>query len=144
MIAYGPRGASFVNVNIILSQVGFCIAYLLFIGEQLEQVICVETSGSFCSMKALYIFLAFFVVLPIVWLPSVRHLAYPALLANISIFFALFIILFQDEVEIAHHHSNKRIIMFNFLELPYFFGIAVFDFEGNGIVLNLRGAMKRP
>lgn len=94
----------------------------------MEQVVCVETNESFCGYKALYIFCAFFIVMPIAQLPSVRHLAYPALLANISIFFALFIILYQDDIEISEHHANKRIIMFNVLELPYFFGIAVFDF----------------
>ena len=78
------------------------------------------------------------------WLPSVRHLAYPALLANITIFFALGIILYQDDVEIEEHHGNRVIVLFNLFGLPYFFGIAVFDFEGNGIVLNLRGSMKKP
>ena len=142
MEAYGPRGASFVNCNIILSQVGFCIAYLLFIGEQLEQVICVETNESACGLKWLYIVCAFLVVLPIVWLPSVKHLAYPALLANFTIFFALAIIIYQDEKEIQSHH--RKIVLFDVFGLPFFFGIAVFDFEGNGIVLNLRGSMKRP
>lgn len=28
--------------------------------------------------------------------------------------------------------------------LPFFFGVAVFDFEGNNIVLNLHAAMKEP
>ena len=28
--------------------------------------------------------------------------------------------------------------------LPFFFGVAVFDFEGNNIILNLHASMKQP
>lgn len=34
--------------------------------------------------------------------------------------------------------------MFKPSALPFFFGVAVFDFEGNNIVLNLHAAMKNP
>ena len=82
------------NIHIIISQVGFCIAYLLFIGEQLDQVICFDLNT--CGFKTLYIFLAFIAILPVLWLPSVKHLAYPAMLANIAILGALGIILYED------------------------------------------------
>ena len=32
--------------------------------------------------------------------------------------------------------------MVNLKTLPLFFGVAVFDFEGNGVVLNLQSSMK--
>ena len=44
----------------------------------------------------MYIFLAFIAILPVVWLPSVKHLAYPAILANVAIIGALGIILYED------------------------------------------------
>ena len=33
---YGPRGKAFVDLCITISQIGFCIAYLLFIGHQMD------------------------------------------------------------------------------------------------------------
>ena len=39
----GSRGKSFVDFCIMTSQLGFVIAYLLFIGNQMDQVICYET-----------------------------------------------------------------------------------------------------
>ena len=39
----GQKGKSFVDFCLIVSQVGFCIAYFLYIGNQLDQVVCFET-----------------------------------------------------------------------------------------------------
>ena len=39
----GPVGRKFVDYNIIASQLGFAIAYLIFIGQQMDQVVCFET-----------------------------------------------------------------------------------------------------
>lgn len=33
---YGARGKAFVDLCITISQIGFCIAYLLFIGHQMD------------------------------------------------------------------------------------------------------------
>ena len=41
---YGKKGKLMVDLFIFISQIGFCIAYLLFIGTQLDQVVCIETS----------------------------------------------------------------------------------------------------
>jgi amino acid permease len=39
-------------------------------------------------------------------------------------------------------HSD--INLFDITALPLFFGVAVFDFEGNGIIINLHASMKQP
>jgi solute carrier family 36 (proton-coupled amino acid transporter) len=40
---FGEKGKIFIDFCILVSQFGFCIAYLIFIGKQLDQVICIET-----------------------------------------------------------------------------------------------------
>jgi len=40
---YGAWGKMCVDSMVTISQFGFCIAYLIFIGKQLDQIICIET-----------------------------------------------------------------------------------------------------
>lgn len=78
-----PRGQTFLNFCLISSQIGFAIAYLIFIGNQVDQVICFETMYEECNMKNYYIALAAFLLVPICWLRSLKNLAYVTMAANI-------------------------------------------------------------
>lgn len=66
----------------IFSQLGFMIAYLIFIGSQLDQVVCFETELEFCEHKPLYILLAVIVLTPICWLRDMKYLGYVSVTAN--------------------------------------------------------------
>ena len=39
---------------------------------------------------------------------------------------------------------SDDIKVFDINAIPLFFGVAVFDFEGNGVVINLHASMKEP
>ena len=97
---YSELGAAVLSYNgqkvldfcILTSQTGFAIAYLIFIGQQMDQVICFETLYDTCGEKGLYIFLAAFILVPICWLRSFKYLAYVSMASNIFLIFALFVI----------------------------------------------------
>ena len=46
--------------------------------------------------------------------------------------------------EVARVEPSSQLNYFTPSALPFFFGVAVFDFEGNGIVLNLHASMREP
>jgi len=141
----GESGRKFVDFNILTSQLGFAIAYLIFIGQQMDQVICFETQQDECNMKGLYIMIAACILIPICWLRSFKYLAYVSMASNVFLVFALFIIIgycFSNHSE--HPEMGQNLNYLDLSAVPLFFGIAVFDFEGNGVVINLRASMKKP
>ena len=111
----------------------------------MDQVICFETLYDQCNIKGLYIFIAAFILIPICWLRSFKYLAYVSMASNVFLVFALFIIViycFKNHGE--HPELSENLNYFNFGAIPLFFGVAVFDFEGNGVVINLHASMKNP
>lgn len=135
---FGANGKAFVDFCMVVSQFGFCIAYLIFIGNQLDQVICLETQQDYCDYKNTYIIVSCIILVPICWLKTFSFISYISLFANISIIFALIVIMSYGEKEYVEQpelHENIRYIQVT--QLPLFFGIAVFNFEGNGVILNL-------
>ena len=142
---FGPWGKAFIDFCITVSQFGFCIAYLIFVGRQLDQVICIETEQDYCDNKNVYIFLGSLILVPVCWLKTFKFIAYISLFSNISIVFALIVIMCYSEksyVDQPELHQDLRYM--DFSHLPLFFGVAVFNFEGNGVVLNLHASMKDP
>lgn len=85
------------------------------------------------------------ILIPICWLKTFKFLSYISLFANISIIFALIVIMTYDEDEYVNNPElHEDLQYFNLTNMPMFFGIAVFNFEGNGVILNIKSNMKEP
>ena len=111
----GAKGKAFIDFCITVSQMGFCIAYLIFIGNQLDQVICIETQQDFCGNKNTYILASALILVPICWLKTFSFMSYIALFSNISIIFALLVIMLYSEKEYVDEpelHDDIRYMKF--------------------------------
>eukprot|EP00357_Protocruzia_adherens_P011689 CAMPEP_0115023116 /NCGR_PEP_ID=MMETSP0216-20121206/32135_1 /TAXON_ID=223996 /ORGANISM="Protocruzia adherens, Strain Boccale" /LENGTH=458 /DNA_ID=CAMNT_0002396291 /DNA_START=49 /DNA_END=1425 /DNA_ORIENTATION=- len=141
-LIYRRYGKWTVDFCILFSQMGFSTSYLIYIGQQTDQVICTETDGRYCGHPEVYIFVTLFVLIPLSLLRSMKHLAIPALIANVAILLGISAIIIFDFIEIQT--EAPEVINFKFATLPLFFGIAVFTFEGIGVILNIKDSMEKP
>eukprot|EP00392_Amoebophrya_sp_AT5.2_P011686 g11769.t1 len=228
----GKSGKKLINVSIIITQAGFGIAYLIFIPENIQKVLCYETDQTVCPSTISITFFTVLALLPFVFLQNMKTLVIPTLLANVSLLIGIswgYLNAFgwtpearsnADEIGEAampegrsrggfpkffatkHHEHNTRthyddggsrgirdvseavvdpetkkaedaaalkhieqktkqdltkkdkekleqlkppsFVAFNFAQYPIFFGIAVFAFEGIGLLLPCQRAMQKP
>jgi proton-coupled amino acid transporter len=135
---YGGAGRLSVDVMIVLSQAGFCVGYLIFISNTLMHLYPLKTpvSSVLFAPKAIFIW----VMLPFqLGLNSIKTLT---LLAPLSIFAdvvdigAMGVVLGQDfSIFLAEHQPVRAFGSPSVL--LYGIGVAVYAFEGVGMVLPL-------
>ncbi|XP_048775829.1 uncharacterized protein LOC125680372 [Ostrea edulis] len=130
--ALGHIGRVFVDVAILISQAGFCCAYLIFISENLSSYIP--------KLKLIHWLI---LLLPplclLTLLRQLKSLALTSLLAQCSNLLA-FGVVFWFDFEHFHHieiHPKNMSIK----GLPFFLAISIYCYEGAGMILSLEGSL---
>jgi len=141
LVIFGNRCKSFIDLSIWVSQVGLCISYIMFIAKGIDHIICVETGN--CHNRGWFILGLVAILIPLSWTRKFKSLAYASFLANIAIIFSLGVILWYGGAAVESN-DHRQVKQFDFPRIPLFFGVAVFCFEGNAIVLNVKASMKEP
>ena len=128
---------------VLTSQIGFVVSKFIFMGGQIEKVICYNLHQ--CHFKDQYIALICFVVTPICWLRSYKYLSYLSLASNVILFVSMGVIVkYCIDNHYAHPELANDLVMFDVTGYPLFFGLACAILEGNGIILNIESTMKTP
>ncbi|KAG9491171.1 hypothetical protein GDO78_006507 [Eleutherodactylus coqui] len=149
--AWGRRTVGFF---LILTQLGFCCVYFVFLADNIKQVVeAANGTTNNCSSTAavllkdsmdsrLYIlsFLPFLILM--VFIRNLRYLSGFSLLANVAMLGSV-VMIYQyicrdipDPTHLSYAASWRT--------YPLFFGTAIFAFEGIGVVLPLENKMKIP
>ncbi|XP_033104591.1 amino acid transporter AVT3C-like [Anneissia japonica] len=131
--ALGNTGRTVVDTVIVISQTGFCCAYLIFITENL---------GSYIVKFATFQWLLFLLP-PLAFLAMLRHLNHLAifsLFADFANVFAYCVVFWFDfeHIHVLKKLHPKEISLDGF---PFFLGIAIYCFEGAGMVLSLEASV---
>lgn len=130
--AFGTTGRLTIDTTLLVSQIGFCCAYLIFISENLASFI-----HGLAQHQWLMILLPplFFLTL----IPDLSNLAIFSLIAQISNLFA-FAVVFWFDFDHLHLASPEHRKEFSLAGFPFFFSIAIYCFEGAGMILSLEHA----
>jgi len=97
--------------------------------------------GSSINKGFLFI-LAFLILSPLSLIQSMKNISYISLTAMFSIGLALIYIVCTDIQEINNPTFDKNLIWMNIEGIPYFFGIAMFMFEGNAVATEIHHQME--
>lgn len=138
----GRPGAIAVDSMIVLTQVAFCCAYLIFIGENANSVI--PTVSSNVWIAACIPGLALLVLYR-----HIKSLSPFALMADIANLCGILVVISYDlkqfniheTVESDHTLDALRLSLVS-SKLPYFVGVALYCYEGMGVILHIHESME--
>ncbi|KAL2077816.1 hypothetical protein ACEWY4_027320 [Coilia grayii] len=164
-VEYGMENVSFlrghckwgrymVNVFLIITQLGFCCVYFVFLSDNIRQVVEAangtswdchtnETAIMVPSLNSkiyMLIFLPFIILL--VFTRNLRVLAPFSTVANLVMAASLVLIYYYSFTNISLPVNLPEVGRAK--DYPLFFGTAIFAFEGIGVVLPLENKMQKP
>ncbi|KAG7694902.1 hypothetical protein KL930_001225 [Ogataea haglerorum] len=141
MILYGRNMKLLILSSIILSQIGFVAAYTIFTAENLRAFVLnffgVDISlGNWVVMECV-------VFIPLSLIRNITKLSLAALLANIFILSGLVTIVYYASLDLIEN-GPAHVELFNQDKWSLFIGVAIFAFEGIGLIIPVQESMKHP
>jgi len=142
-ILYGKWMRRAILASLVLSQMGFVSAYIVFTSENLQAfVLAVSKCKSFIDIKIM-VMIQLIVFLPLSLIRDIGKLGFTALVADAFILLGLLYLYYYDIFTIVQNHGIADIKLFN-SSWPLFMGTAIFTFEGVGLIIPIQESMKHP
>ena len=143
-ILYGRWMRNLILSSIVISQVGFVAAYIVFTSENLQAfILAVSHCKTYINVKWL-ILMQMSIFLPFSLLRDISKLGITALIADAFILVGLGYLYYYDILTIVKNHGVADIINFNYQDWTLFIGTAIFTFEGIGLIIPIQESMKEP
>lgn len=147
---YGKWLQQLIFTSILLSQIGFVGAYIVFTLENLRSfyssIMGVEDPQSLNILW--FTLIQLIVFLPLSLIRDITKLSLLALLANVFILIGLVTIIYFTGVELFLHNHGQILdtikFYFNENDFSLFIGVAIFAFEGIGLILPIEQSMIHP
>ena len=127
--AYGGTGRLLVDVSVLVSQIGFCCSYLIFIAQNLASFVYGVSDTQWQLIILVPLFL-------LTLIPDLSNLSFFSFLAQLSNLFA-FLVVFYFDFEHFHLASSEHRKEFSLAGFPFFFAVAIYCYEGAGMILSL-------
>lgn len=142
-ILYGKWMRTVILFSIVLSQIGFVAAYIVFTSENLQAfILAVSDCKTDIPIKYL-ILMQMSIFLPFSLLRDISKLAFTALVADALILLGLTYLYYYNILTIATQ-GIADIVAFNKNDWTLFIGTAIFTFEGIGLIIPIQESMTKP
>lgn len=140
---YGPKMRWCILFSIVISQIGFAAAYIVFTSTNLQAfILAVSKGATFIDIKWL-ILLQLVVFTPLAMIRDISKLGGTALVADAFILLGLLYLYYFDFYTLGTKGISD-IVQFNPESWTLFIGTAVFTFEGIGLIIPIQETMKKP
>lgn len=141
---YGKHFRNLINFSLVVSQVGFAAAYIVFVSENLQAfVLAVTKCRTFIDIKYM-ILIQMIIFLPLSLYRNINNIQKLALVADLFIVLGLVYLYYYDIWTLASNHGIADIALFNKNDWTLFIGTAIFTFEGIGLIIPIQSGMKNP
>lgn len=139
---YGPWMKFLILMSLVLTQIGFACAYIIFTTGNLTAFFNNVTNWNI--KPDMFFLLQTLIFIPLSFIRNVSKLSLPSLMANFFIFAGLFIVLFFTSKEIINNGTKPIELIVNESQFSLFIGTAIFAFEGIGLIIPVQDSMRHP
>lgn len=144
-VVLGRRWSTVVGGFLVFTQYGFCVVYMVFLSDNIHTFFPEYTEAE-ARMATLAALVPWFVALS--WVRTLHALALFSVVACFAIIPGLCIVLAASFIQISQATMPDLVGTFvtgaRWETLPVMMGVAIFAFEGIGVVIPSETAMKRP
>ncbi|KAF2655345.1 amino acid transporter-like protein [Lophiostoma macrostomum CBS 122681] len=141
---YGNWMRNMINFSLVISQIGFSSAYIVFVSENLQAfVLAVSNCKTYIDIKWM-ILMQMVIFLPLSLYRNINNIQKLALVADVFILLGLVYLYYYDILTIVGQHGVSDIVNFNPNNWTLFIGTAIFTFEGIGLIIPIQTGMKNP
>ncbi|SCU97873.1 LAMI_0F11870g1_1 [Lachancea mirantina] len=140
---YGRHMRSAILTSIVLSQIGFAAAYVVFTATNL-QVFFANVFGFQASLTS-WLVMQLIIFMPLSLTRNISKLSGTALIADLFILLGLLYVYYCSGSYVVHHGvASDTMTLFNKKDWTLFIGTAIFTFEGVGLLIPIQESMKEP
>lgn len=141
---YGAYFRNLINFSLVISQMGFTSAYIVFVSENLQAFIQAVSHCMTTVAIPWWILLQAIIFLPISLYRNINNIQKMALVADLFICLGLIYLYYYDIKTIVSQGGVSDIKAFNPKDWTLLIGTAIFTFEGVGLVIPIQSGMREP
>ena len=141
---YGRHFRNLINFSLVISQIGFASAYIVFVSENLQAFILAVSKCATEIPIYWVILMQMIIFLPLSLYRNINNIQKLALIADLFICLGLIYIYFYDIKTIIHQGGVSDIQNFNPVDWSLFVRTAIFTFEGIGLIIPIQSGMRDP